>query len=624
MVTVENSPALRVIDAWPVTSADTFPDNEFPLPAYRPALTRAPNGDLLVAFSTSTDSYAGDVRVIRSTDHGRTWSPATIIDAPTPYGPNTGVSATRGMTTLSDGRILLPFNAGINHIEHNNRESLLFVGQSSDNGHHWTHTSKPIDLPVPFREQWIAGSRILELTDGTLLLSIWGTQELVKNWREDPMRQQCGVLRSHDGGNTWSEYSTIGHDPHNPPQFPPFHSVFYPSGANEFTMAELPDGRVLALVRFATGIGAQRGQAYVSWSSDRGMSWSAPLATGLQVETLSLISITGQSDSALVLGYRALDKDGRRPGETGLAISHDGGISWHEEILLRDPIAKDDLEPAVGEPDFYQISDNRLLVLFQSAKRDQPFRIVANLVSVDSSAITASTNQTVYVQRTDRANWPWPLASACLSVSPETPVRDVVSSAAYRLGAQPSEELIFHDIDLATTVQTAGIVNGAVLHLHSRIPRNTNRIRIGHNELDVCPSSRHLYGWDDNVAPGPFALDARGRSLGLEIEIPSGQALDWVELRGNSTATRLQAEHYRLFTSLDNKNFTLVEGWLWSMRVEHGHQSVHRFQNLRVDARYLKINQIFTDNDPTFILDDPRRDITIGFTHARGSQPEDQ
>src|SRR5690606_16285238 len=111
----------------------------------------------------------------------------------------------------------------------------------------------------------------------------------VDNWQTSPMPWRSGVLRSFDGGDTWSEHSTIAFDPLNPQQHPPFHGSRYPSGANELALQVLADGRIAAVIRFATGIGANRGQSYLSYSSDNGATWTPPVAMGgVGAEALSL------------------------------------------------------------------------------------------------------------------------------------------------------------------------------------------------------------------------------------------------------------------------------------------------------------------------------------------------
>jgi hypothetical protein len=79
-----------------------------------PGVTIAANGDILVSYDTTIDRIAGgEARLIRSTDVGRTWqTSSTVAKSKLPGGC---VHLSVGMTTLGDGRILLPYNDGPRH-----------------------------------------------------------------------------------------------------------------------------------------------------------------------------------------------------------------------------------------------------------------------------------------------------------------------------------------------------------------------------------------------------------------------------------------------------------------------------------------------------------------------------
>ncbi|MER7334205.1 MULTISPECIES: sialidase family protein [unclassified Micromonospora] len=627
-------PALTVIDSWDVTGPHTFPDaGGGVLQAQRPALTQAPNGDLLAAFNTSGDAHpGGQLRMIRSSDSGRTWGPSTVVAEPRLFGDRGSISAQRGMATLSDGTILLPYNDAVNHVNYNNRESVLFVARSTDNGHTWTGTDEPVALPIPIREAHIGGSPILELGDGTLLLPIWGALELVDGWETDPMRWRSGVLRSFDGGRTWSDYRTIAYDPNNPPQFPPFHSARYTSGANELALQDLPDGRVVAVVRYASGVGPNRGQVYLSYSSDHGATWTAPVATGQQAEALSLTIAPCTGDlpvgtSKLLMGHRYLDAAGTRTGRAAIRSSFDGGVTWAGETFLVDPGGATNLGAATGEPAFHRLSDDRLLVLFQVSLNGAPFKIVANVVEdatdpadcraqATDAAARATANPTVFLDRADRDRWPWPFASRKATSAATETVGDLLESHASALTCRPGDRLNLigadgQPLDRAATLAEAGVANGSVLRVGG--DPSTGLWRIGHSELDVFPGTRHLYGWDEACATASLALDYRGRALGLDVDLPAGHAVSAVELRDTNGSSRLVASDYRLFTSADNDTYREVPGWTFSSRVQDG-RLVHRFDGLSVTDRYVKVHQRWTNTAYTFVVGDPRSDVRVEFS----------
>ena len=81
-------------------------------PACMPAVTRAPNGDILVAFSTEWEPVpaGGVLKLIVSRDGGGTWSKPRILWKHD--DPLVTIQVSCGMQTLSNGDVLLPVNCG--------------------------------------------------------------------------------------------------------------------------------------------------------------------------------------------------------------------------------------------------------------------------------------------------------------------------------------------------------------------------------------------------------------------------------------------------------------------------------------------------------------------------------
>ncbi|PZF86682.1 exo-alpha-sialidase [Jiangella anatolica] len=629
-----SDPALEVVDAWDVTSAATFPDKPAAIDAYRPALTEAPNGDLLIAFNTGTDGNEGDLRLIRSTDDGATWSPSTILDGTSSHEGGGGISSTRGMATLSNGTILLPYNDAINVQAYNDRKATLIVARSTDNGATWTGLNTPVTLPTPIREAWVGGTPIVELDNGTLLLPIWGAKELTPDWETDPRRWQSGVLRSFDGGLTWSDYRTIAYDPNNPVQFAPYSSVPYPSGANELFVQELSDGRLLAVIRYATGVGQNKGQAYLSYSSDNGATWSAPVASGRPAEALAMTTapctdaLTGTQEK-LVMGHRQLDSAGNRTGRAVLVSTFDGGVTWEGQTFLEDTSGTQLMGAATGEPAFHRLSANRLLVVFQAKIGTAKWKLVANVVEdatlatdcQDEAAAAASrvaATPTFFVERTDRNSWLWPYAVRKASHPTSTLVSAVIAAEAQGVLCAPGSGLQLTTranpstpLNPAHTLAQAGVTNGDVLRISSTTAPS-GPVRAGINELDVFPQTRPGANWDQACAPSSLALDYRSRSLVLDVDIPAGGDVEAVELRNRTGTTRLNQSHYTILSSPDNDVYTEVTGWTFATRVESG-RVIHRFAGLDITDPYVKIHQPFTDTAYTFVLDNYRNDVTVEF-----------
>ncbi|WP_146605034.1 exo-alpha-sialidase [Jiangella anatolica] len=618
-----DDPAMRVVDAWDVTGEHTFPDlGGGVLPAFRPAITEAPNGDLLAGFNTTTDAHpGGQLRLIRSTDDGRTWGASEVLAEPTMF-PGGSIHLQRGMTTLRDGTILLPYNDGVNHVRYNNREAALFVARSTDSGHTWAGTDEPVDLPVEFREAWGGGGRILELDDGTLVQTIWGIRELPEDWETDPDPYESGVLLSFDGGETWPEYHRILRDEHSPAyQFGA--GELFPGGANETTLEVLPDGTIVAFVRFDISVGGTSGQFYVSRSTDGGRTWSTPLASGLGGSTLSATMAPcsdhlGDGRSKLMLGYRG-------PGSrAAISVSFDGGSSFQGQIFLRDP--RNQASFTSAEPDYHRLDDGRVLTIFQIQSGGGPYRLAANVLEdapdaascqaqADAAAARATAQPSFVVERADRDDWFLPMSNLRVSYPATTTVGAVLAAQASRLVCQPGDSLTLtrdgQPLDPAATLAAAGIGNGAVVQL-AGTSSSSSLYRIGYTELDIAPEDRSVANWDRACAPGRIAFDYRRRSLGLEVTPPAGQAVTAVELTDEDTASRLTAANYRVLSSPDNEHYTEVDGWSFSSRVEGG-RLVHRFDGFAVTDRYLKIAQDRGDGSFSFVLGNARSDIGVEF-----------
>jgi hypothetical protein len=120
------------------------------LPGLFPGLTRAANGDLLVSFCTRFDCMpGGEAYLLRSSDEGKTWSsPKEILRSSMPDGC---INLSVGMTTLRDGTILFPCcNARITR-KWDQHDAELIILRSTDHGYTWTApTPIPVSVKEPF------------------------------------------------------------------------------------------------------------------------------------------------------------------------------------------------------------------------------------------------------------------------------------------------------------------------------------------------------------------------------------------------------------------------------------------------------------------------------------------
>lgn len=335
------------------------------MPGVYPGVTRAANGDLLATTAS---------KVCRSTDGGKTWSAPEELHIPPKLGVPVGQNASLGITTLKDGTILWPLNEEKVNQPFTDRECRLYTLRSEDHGKTWTQL-EPVTIDL--REAWAYG-KIVELPDGTLLLPVWGMRVLGERWR-------AGLLKSRDKGRTWGDHRTIAWDP--------YAGGREDNGFNETTLARLPSGEILALLR-QQQVGYYPDERpkeysepaqefYRSFSRDGGDTWSLPQRLTLRGTSPALhVSPSG----ALMLGYRDTQQspDDQKPRGLAVRLSVDKGATWINEIQLVDPERGDDDRASyVGYPDFEDLPDGKILVVFYSGKgkgTDRSFRIIGNVI----------------------------------------------------------------------------------------------------------------------------------------------------------------------------------------------------------------------------------------------------
>lgn len=345
-------------------------------PALFPGLAWAGNGDLLVSFCTQFDCLpGGEAYLLRSTDEGRTWSkPVPMVRSKKPDGC---INLSVGLTRLRNGTLLYPCCDAKLTRKWDQHEADLLILRSCDHGFTWSDPS-PIATEVlePF-----AYGKIIELADGNLLCPIWGKRVSDEPWRS-------GLIRSRDGGLTWGDHVTIGYNP-NPMIPTPHASPLTPdepvhcAGFNEATLLELPDRRILAVLR-QQGVGGRKRDLYRSISSDGGRTWSEPECLSLWGTSPSLHL---GPDGEVILGYRNHlgNPQGLVGAGVGISVSEDGGQSWSRHQLLEDPLGhRYGHEFEAGYPAFLDLEGGRVLVVFYSYDTTLPAEryLAANILSL--------------------------------------------------------------------------------------------------------------------------------------------------------------------------------------------------------------------------------------------------
>lgn len=272
--------------------------------------------------------------LIRSNDQGETWDEfSQVIGGYEYYGMDDP-----GMVQLCNGDLLL--NAlrfryvsrdtaervarHSNWLRHDfypwaykHVETLVF--RSSDAGRTW---SEPVTADVTPFNSGCTLRPIVELSDGALLMACY-----------DETQKPCPsfVVRSEDGGASWSGATTIARDDI---------VQFY-----EPALLQAPSGKIIAMLRTHKEGG---NFLYQCDSYDGGHTWTQPVRTAMAGYPAHLLPL---QDGRLLCVY------GRRWAPFGIfgALSDDEGRTWdvRHEIVIRDDFPNGDLgyPTSAGLPD---------------------------------------------------------------------------------------------------------------------------------------------------------------------------------------------------------------------------------------------------------------------------------
>ncbi len=251
---------------------------------YFPGLTKLPSGELLATLliGEAFESADGTTYFARSSDAGQSWSvEGKLYEATTLPVP---MSDCMKATVLADGSLLamgyrfqrddpeqsisLPVTGGILPGED-------IVAFSDDDGCTWTQP-KPIPRSRP--ELYELSGPAVQLRSG----SVVAIGALYKMPDGSNPSGQIGVLvRSEDGGRTWDDST-----------------VFFQTGAGNLTpfeprLAEMQDGRLVALVWAYDQAADRHYSNHVVVSEDDGHTWSQPIDTGVMGQASNLVWLGG-------------------------------------------------------------------------------------------------------------------------------------------------------------------------------------------------------------------------------------------------------------------------------------------------------------------------------------------
>ncbi len=259
-----------------------------------------------------SDHDRADLVSRHSPDGGLTWTADEKIVVPNAGGLNVmSVSLLR----LQDGRLALFY------LEKNAlTDCRPVLRYSSDEGRTWS----PVTRIIPDSDTGyfvMNNDRVIQLADGRLLAPL--ALHHRPDWEKPDWNGEVGTYYSDDQGATWTKA-------------PGWQQAHHPDGrriaAQEPGLVALRDGRVLMHIR--TGAG----ELYQSHSSDRGLTWTAPVPMGLASpqSPATIERIPGTSTLVIVWNdHSALPVDQRRlRTPLSLALSRDEGQTWTAATVL--------------------------------------------------------------------------------------------------------------------------------------------------------------------------------------------------------------------------------------------------------------------------------------------------
>ncbi|MCC6490924.1 MAG: exo-alpha-sialidase [Candidatus Hydrogenedentes bacterium] len=255
--------------------------------AHCSTVAEAPNGDILCLWYAGSYESADDqaLYLARLEKGGCRWSvPERLVWNPAqPPGNAVIFRAPGDRMVIIWGRMesSRPIRRGSGW-----GQCSLMVRSSTDNGHTW---SADEELPDSFGS--LPRNVPLTLDDGTLALPVSG---------EADETHGSFLLYLQNDGKTWTR------------------SGFVRGGGGQPTVVQRDNGELLCLMRHQPRI-------MQSVSTDRGATWSAPIATDLKNPD-SGIAMTKLKSGRLVLVFNDTDQDDRTP--FNIIQSHDDGATW--------------------------------------------------------------------------------------------------------------------------------------------------------------------------------------------------------------------------------------------------------------------------------------------------------
>ena len=156
--------------------------------------------------------------------------------------------------------------------------------------------------------------KIIQLANGDLLAPMYG---LFKG----DTKSRVVLSRSSDRGHTWRYYATVAAPPTDPnPELPGDYN-----GPCEPSIALLPDGQMICVMRIQGAHHPPYKPLYASWSSDEGKTWTKPIPTQPHLDNVwPTLAVPDNGVVACLYG---------RPG-VHVVFSTDNGHTWTNRVTF--------------------------------------------------------------------------------------------------------------------------------------------------------------------------------------------------------------------------------------------------------------------------------------------------
>ena len=333
-----------------------------------PTVARMDDGTLVAAASGLRNAHVcpfGRNVICTSADEGHTWTcPRVVNDSPLDDRDTGAVSLggdklllswfttdNRGYERRVSGQRAERWRQTLSRITDENAKPWVgaWACTSDDGGASWNEPAKvPLTAPHgPIRRR-----------SGDLLY--FGKEFLVEMEGFRAGAGAIAAMKSADEGRTWERLGSV-----------PLHPGTEEGNYHEPHVAEVPDGKLVGLIRFENSgsstrleeLGLIRFSLMQTISADGGLTWSPAAPLGFHG---SPPHVMVHSSGALVCvyGFR------QEPYGQRAMISRDGGTSWDCHYILRDDGPDGDL----GYPSSVELEDGSLLTLYYQkpgSKEDQ-------------------------------------------------------------------------------------------------------------------------------------------------------------------------------------------------------------------------------------------------------------